>query len=344
MAETPVAVRVLPMSSKDPDFNLGPGRPKSAEQAQRDFFLHDLPTKKRPGEYLFPSHALNAEPGTMVLFQYRGRIIASAILQDIKRFDEPIKDKGEFYCGAFYFDVHSIRVFDPVDSDRMKEIWPQEFKRFCQAPLDLDPKRYPLFAQGLAGVVLARDGDTGTLNDELAPVKVRPPADSFEVPTSTPQSMLPPIPDAESLLARIRQLRGLPERNHEDVVRDLFVRLGFKPAAIVFQKGRIDIRILDSRRQPAAVVEVKRTIATESERSKARRQAMDYAGDTSAPVMVITDGDRYEVYDCRKGPGYDAMLCGKFRLTSFCEQDTKALDLLRPDYLCGGTVLPRVVP
>lgn len=145
--------------------------------------------------------------------------------------------------------------------------------------------------------------------------------------------VLPPIPDSEALITRIRSLAGLPERNHEDVVKELLLRLGFDASEIVFQKGRIDLCVLTQDRKTAAVFEVKRTIAVESERAGARRQGMDYASQTGAMIIVVTDGDRFEIYDRRKGHDYDAMLCGAFRLTAFHDTDAMTLDLLRPDNL-----------
>lgn len=146
--------------------------------------------------------------------------------------------------------------------------------------------------------------------------------------------VLPPVPEAAALVERIRSLVGLPERNHEDVVKDLLLRLGFGASAIVFQRGRIDLCVLAEDRRTAAVFEVKRTIAVESERAAARRQGMDYAGQTGALMVVITDGDRYEIYDRRRGHDYETMLCGRFQITSFRGSDVPALDLLRPDSLC----------
>ena len=152
-------------------------------------------------------------------------------------------------------------------------------------------------------------------------------------PSEVKPIVLPPIPDAEAFIERIRSLVGLPERNHEDVVKELLIRLGHDTSSIVFQKGRIDLCVLTQDRKAAAVFEAKRTIVVESERAGARRQGMDYAGQTGALIVVITDGDRYEIYDRRKGHDYDAMLCGKFQLTTFREGDAKALDLLRPEFL-----------
>jgi hypothetical protein len=152
-------------------------------------------------------------------------------------------------------------------------------------------------------------------------------------PDETTPVVPPPIPDAEALITRIHSLASLPERNHEDVVKELLLRLGFDASEIVFQKGRIDLCVLTQDRKTAAIFEVKRTIAVESERTGARRQGMDYASQTGALIIVVTDGDRFDIYDRRKGHDYDAMLCGSFKLTAFRDTDAKTLDLLRPDNL-----------
>jgi hypothetical protein len=187
--------------------------------------------------------------------------------------------------------------------------------------------RASLRALGHFGGLRAREGDVERGRSRSAASHVV----STPEPPSSPS--LPPIDDAEALFDRIRSLAGLPERNHEDVVRELLVRLGFEATAIVFQRNRIDVCVLGRSRKPVAVFEVKRTIAMEAERAAARRQGMDYAGQTGAVVVVVTDGDRYEVYDRRKSLDYDAMLCGRFRLTDFRPEDSKVLDLLRPDFL-----------
>lgn len=50
---------------------------------------------------------MKVEPGTVVLFQYDGKIIASAVLE---------------YIGAYYFNSSSIQVFESVSSEEMVSI------------------------------------------------------------------------------------------------------------------------------------------------------------------------------------------------------------------------------
>ncbi len=57
---------------------------------------------------------------------------------------------------------------------------------------------------------------------------------------------------------------------------------------------------------------------------------MDYADQTGAPMLVVTDADRYEIYDRRRGLDFDTMLCGRFQLTQFEPAAGPVLDLLRP--------------
>jgi hypothetical protein len=145
--------------------------------------------------------------------------------------------------------------------------------------------------------------------------------------------ILPPIFGAEELIERIRAISGLSERNSEDVVKDLLQRLGHHVNTIVFQRGRIDLCIVGKDKKVSAVLEVKRSIASDTERLKALRQAMDYSGQTGAPILVVTDGDRYEIYDRRKGLDFASMLCGRFQLTAFHPDNSRVLDLLKPDAL-----------
>jgi hypothetical protein len=142
--------------------------------------------------------------------------------------------------------------------------------------------------------------------------------------------ILPPIGNAADLITRIKSVLGQPERNIEDVVKDLLLRLGHTSNLIVFQKGRIDLILQDSNGRVVAVFEVKRSIASSSEKAAARRQAMDYAAQTGAPILVITDADRYEIYDRRRGLDFETMFCGGFQLTEFAAADCMVLDLLRP--------------
>ena len=137
--ETP-AVRIMPMSDKTEGF-----RGKGIEEVQKDVFLRWLPAHK--GRWRYPRAGLNAEPGTVVLFQYRARIIASAVFLRDEKFEHPIRGYG----GEMYFDPRSFRTFDPLDVEAMRKVWPS-FRAFGHVKQYLNPTRYPLFKRRLKRV------------------------------------------------------------------------------------------------------------------------------------------------------------------------------------------------
>lgn len=145
MSIPPPAVRVLPMDSKtEPGFAGA-----SIEEIQQQFFLRQLPTRSpTPGQFEHRKAGLKAEAGTVVLFQFRGRIIASAVLLGSERF-APATSDG--FDGAYYFDAKTIRVFDAVDAAGLREFWPN-VSRLGQAKWSLDPRKYAAFERSVKGV------------------------------------------------------------------------------------------------------------------------------------------------------------------------------------------------
>jgi hypothetical protein len=142
MSNTPPEIRLLPM-------NLAAEFPKcqNVQELQQEFFLRELPSKPN-GDYLYREGGLRAEPGTVVLFQCKGSVIATAKFTRRQKFEKP-DEAG--YKGKLYFDVKSIRVFDPVGRDVLREIW-EEFNDFSQVMQKLDPAGYPEFEKKLNGV------------------------------------------------------------------------------------------------------------------------------------------------------------------------------------------------
>lgn len=133
-------VRILPMSDKIEGF-----RGKSIRQVQMRCFLRDLPARK--GRFRYPSAGMNAVPGTVVLFQFQSRIIASAVFQRDEKFKRPIRGYG----GALHFEVDSIRTFDPLDIEAMRNIWHGN-RAFGHVKQFLNPARYTLFKRRLKHV------------------------------------------------------------------------------------------------------------------------------------------------------------------------------------------------
>jgi hypothetical protein len=133
-------IRILPMSDKTDGF-----RGRSIEQVQNHCFFRDLPAYS--GRYRYPSAGLNAAPGTVVLFQFKARIIASVVFRSDEKFDRPIRG----YSGALHFDVDSIRTFDPLDIDAMRKVWPG-IGAFGHVKQFLNPALYPKFKRRLKHV------------------------------------------------------------------------------------------------------------------------------------------------------------------------------------------------
>lgn len=142
MPPLPPAVRLLPMDPRD-DWC----RDRSVGDIQADFFLGELPFPPRSGRYGYRSAGLRAAAGSVVLFQFGGRLIASAVYDHIEPYPEPVGGCG----GAMHFEPRSVRVFDPVGPEVVRAVWPT-FVRFGQAKHALDPAGWPAFVEQLANV------------------------------------------------------------------------------------------------------------------------------------------------------------------------------------------------
>ena len=128
------------MSDKTPGF-VG----RDIADVQRRTFLRDL--QVNGGRFRYPKAGLNARAGTIVLFQYRARVIASALFIRDERFDHPRRG----YAGTLHFDIASIRTFDPVDANAMRAVWPA-FRYYGHVKQFLNPGRYPMFKRRLKRV------------------------------------------------------------------------------------------------------------------------------------------------------------------------------------------------
>ena len=116
-------LRILPMSDKIEGF-----RGLSIDEVQQRYFLRRIPADN--GRFSYRASGLNARPGTIVLFQFRARIIASGVLH--------------FLPGSF-------RTFDPLDVAAMRKVWPR-FRGFGHVKQYLNPEPYPTFRRRLRNV------------------------------------------------------------------------------------------------------------------------------------------------------------------------------------------------
>lgn len=121
------------MSDKIPGF-----RGKTIAQVQADCFGRDLP--KAGGTFAYRSAGLNSPAGTLVLFQFQARIIASAVLLKDEKFKSPRSGRR----GRLHFDASSLRTFEPLDFAAMREIWPG-IRPFGHVKQVLNPGLYRKF-------------------------------------------------------------------------------------------------------------------------------------------------------------------------------------------------------
>jgi hypothetical protein len=131
---------------------------------QEEYFLARLPFKQA-GRFYFKVKGLNAAPNTVVLFQCLGNIIASAVFRRSERFDKPHRDG---HHGWLEFEASMIKVFDQVDWNGMKKIWPT-IRRFGNYMQKLDPISFSAFERGLQGVStpIRLDADDRVRNESM---------------------------------------------------------------------------------------------------------------------------------------------------------------------------------
>ena len=128
------------MSDREPGF-VG----KSIEWVQREIFLRDLPA--RGGRFRYRASGLSAPAGTVVLFQYRARIIAMAEFVRDQKFQRARRGHGGELC----LEAGSIRTFEPIDGAGMRRVW-AGFGRFGHVKQRLNAACYPAFRRRLRGI------------------------------------------------------------------------------------------------------------------------------------------------------------------------------------------------
>jgi len=145
-------IRILPMD-KEYEFSGD-----SVENVQEKFFLTELPSRNDDigqGKYCYKTNGMNIDKQTtLVLFQYENKIIASARLYDITKFDEP----EDVYYGAFYFEPTSIQVFKAISNEEINNIF-QCKKKFGQVKHYLDTTYLDTFMSKLLNTKFVNIGN-----------------------------------------------------------------------------------------------------------------------------------------------------------------------------------------
>lgn len=118
-----LAIRILPMNKKTEYEN------KSYQIVQEELFQGSLVENGGKYPFYLKSKRIKAIPGTLVLFQYGGEIIASAELVDIIEFAPTLEVRFE---GEYVFDTESIKILKPLRFEHFPMI-ESSVDRFSQA-------------------------------------------------------------------------------------------------------------------------------------------------------------------------------------------------------------------
>jgi hypothetical protein len=132
-------------------------------------------------------------------------------------------------------------------------------------------------------------------------------------------------------ISLVRDFRDRGEEEKRQLVAQFFYEvLGYKRARVRSEHKHNDVRVHDRRDQPWLVVEVKPLLETERHRRAARRQGFDYAHRLGMRLVVISDGDFYEIFDRCAGQclRYDEMRQGSFHLSALRLRDFDLVSLL----------------
>jgi hypothetical protein len=160
------------------------------------------------------------------------------------------------------------------------------------------------------------------------PDVIAEPAVTVTIPTFNPPDWL------KDLIAKVIALKndsGHLERDHEDLVASLFEHLGYQRIHdIKFRRGNIDIRI-EITNVPWITVEVKADWGLSPDSHGALSQAYNYAFETGSPFVIITNGDRYCIYDRRRGMSYSENLIANLTITGIDQDGVSKLNSLRKE-------------
>ncbi|HUQ70667.1 MAG TPA: type I restriction enzyme HsdR N-terminal domain-containing protein [Planctomycetaceae bacterium] len=129
----------------------------------------------------------------------------------------------------------------------------------------------------------------------------------------------------------VRDFRDRGEEEKRQLVAQFFYEiLGYKRARVRSEHKHNDVRVHDRRNQPWLVVEVKPLLEAERHKRAARRQGFDYAHRLGMRLVVISDGDFYEIFDRSAGQRlrYDEMRQGSFHISALRSRDSDLISLL----------------
>lgn len=111
-------IRIIPMS--EDEFEN-----KTITQIQQDYFVNDLPNRPQC-EYNYRTSGLNSCDGSLVLFQYKNRIVASAVFRESVKYKETLEG---IYKGYLSFYRDTIQILKPISAEELREL-DDKFEKF----------------------------------------------------------------------------------------------------------------------------------------------------------------------------------------------------------------------
>ncbi|NFE75186.1 hypothetical protein FDC27_12775 [Clostridium botulinum] len=104
-------IRILPMDTKEFE-------ERGVGVVQQEFFINDLPNRIQC-EYHYKTSGLSTSDGSLVLFQYDNKIIASAIFKESVKYKHLSNEK---YKGHLSFYKDTIKILQPISLKQIQEL------------------------------------------------------------------------------------------------------------------------------------------------------------------------------------------------------------------------------
>lgn len=111
-------IRIIPMSEEEFEN-------RTIAQIQQDYFVNDLPNRPQC-KYNYRASGLSSSDGSLVLFQYKNRIVASAIFKESVKYKEPLEG---IYKGYLSFYKDTIQILKPISAEELKDL-DNNFEKF----------------------------------------------------------------------------------------------------------------------------------------------------------------------------------------------------------------------
>ncbi|HAO92469.1 MAG: hypothetical protein A2X99_08755 [Deltaproteobacteria bacterium GWB2_55_19] len=166
----------------------------------------------------------------------------------------------------------------------------------------------------------------GIANQDFSSVILNPEKSTKLIKEETVSFIPNWLRDLVEQIEKLKKDQDHYERDHESLVEKLFTLLDFKE--IKYRRGRIDILILE-KSKPLITIEVKSDWSLSEKNLEYIRQAYNYSFETGTKHIIVTNGDRYFLFDKSRGCSYNENLVGSVELTKPTKEGLDLLNYLR---------------